>query len=81
MDSKTMKTHPAMKPAQLELPELADYRVETVFVDQFADAEARLRLDGFTITAMDALVGKGVYILHASRINRQGPDLNNLSKP
>ena len=64
------------RPTQPELPELAYYRVETVFVDQFADAEARLKLDGFVITAFDALVGKGVYILHASRINRPGPDLD-----
>ena len=65
-----------MKPTQTELPALADYRDEVCFVDQFADAESRLRLDGFTITALEPQIGRGTYRLHATRVTRPGPDLD-----
>ena len=54
----------------------ADFRDEVVFVDELQAATDKLRDDGFQVASWEWLIGKGQYRLHASRINRPGPDLD-----
>ena len=65
-----------MKPTQPELAlESPDSRTETVWVDEFAAAAAKLRANGFRVDSWTWVHGKGQYIVHATRINRPGPEL------
>lgn len=67
-----------MKPTQPELAlENPDYREEVVFVDEVTQATERLRLDGFQVVGWTWVVGKGQYVLNATRVNRPGQDLDN----